>query len=477
MTTTVRPTGPLRQEGGVTSRGYDVCVNGRPVGTIELGTDPEPGPTVGVIRSLRIDEPDRRRGRATVAVLAAEEVLRDWGCTRASMTVPSDAVGALRLAEVTGYTERRLIMVKELPAEPPVLPAGLAARPMTDEEFDAWWAVGSDSLVRDWMARGTSAEQARALSEVKLRQALPAGRATPGVTLSVLTEGDRSLGYVCVGQGEVRPGAEGALVWDVRVEEPERGRGFGRALMLVAERAALESGRTLLGLARVRGQHPRDQVVRVAPFPDDGPRVVQGTLTGPLRVRRGPAGGRSAVPRWARAGALRSGVPGSVSQQPVRDLLHLLAHPLLPLAAVQPLTADDIGGRAGHADRLALGLVGVDDQGVPAVDESSVELLGVQVQLSRDLQQERLSLGGERLGAAEHGLRVSPAPPLFRGLLGGLRGGEGMPVVVQREVAEPQFDTASVTSAQRPEIRDRPAAVGALEVAPHVDDDGTGGGE
>jgi ribosomal protein S18 acetylase RimI-like enzyme len=56
-----------------------------------------------VLRALWIDEPDRRRGRATVAVLAAEEVLRAWGCDQVRAYVPQGATGALRLLESLGY--------------------------------------------------------------------------------------------------------------------------------------------------------------------------------------------------------------------------------------------------------------------------------------------------------------------------------------------------------------------------------------
>ncbi|MEV8411132.1 hypothetical protein AB0R12_36835, partial [Streptomyces niveus] len=63
MTTTLRPTGPLQQtDDCMKSRGYDVCDNSRPIGVIELGMDGAFGTPAGVLRQLRIDEADRRRG-------------------------------------------------------------------------------------------------------------------------------------------------------------------------------------------------------------------------------------------------------------------------------------------------------------------------------------------------------------------------------------------------------------------------------
>lgn len=103
MTTTLRPTGPIQQGAdGARTRAYDVCDNGRPVGAVEIGTDPGFGATAGVLRSLRIDEPNRRRGRGTIAALAAEEVLRGWGApgwrSRWSRTTQPDSGSPLRSA-------------------------------------------------------------------------------------------------------------------------------------------------------------------------------------------------------------------------------------------------------------------------------------------------------------------------------------------------------------------------------------------
>ncbi|MCZ9341212.1 GNAT family N-acetyltransferase, partial [Streptomyces sp. TRM76130] len=107
MTTTLRPTEPLqRAADGTLSRRYQVCVNSRPVGAVHLGTSPAFGDSVAVIHDLRVDEGDRRRGRATVAALAAEEVARGWGCGQLTVTVPADAEAALRLVEALGYTPR-----------------------------------------------------------------------------------------------------------------------------------------------------------------------------------------------------------------------------------------------------------------------------------------------------------------------------------------------------------------------------------
>ncbi|MFF3754292.1 GNAT family N-acetyltransferase [Streptomyces sp. NPDC002018] len=257
MTTTLRPTGPLRQtDDGGKSRSYEVCVNSRPVGTTEIATEPGFGHTAGSIRALRIDEPDRRRGRATVAALAAEEVLRGWGCAQVLASVPPDALPALRMVESLGYVERSRNMDKELPPGPPALPQDVAGRPMTEAEYGAWEARAVENYARSWIDRGTPPDQAYAKAAASHRDLLPEGPATPGAELYVLVHEGRRVGHVWVAPREVRPGRPGSYVYDVAVTEDQRGKGYGRALMLLAERIALEAGSTLLGLHVFTGNTP-----------------------------------------------------------------------------------------------------------------------------------------------------------------------------------------------------------------------------
>ncbi|MET7622749.1 GNAT family N-acetyltransferase [Streptomyces sp. NPDC005408] len=249
MTTTLRPTGPLQREAdGAQSRVYEVCVNSRPVGRIEIATFPDLSATAGTIRSLSIDEADRRRGRGTVAALAAEEVLRGWRCTQVQVSVPPGAAAATRLATALGYVERGRNMLKDLPDGPPALPASVEGRPMSEAEFVQWRARAVESYAQNWIDRGVPADEAHAKSETQHRALLPDGLASPGIRIEVLVHEGAVVGHVLVGPREVRPGEQGAYVYDVEVVEGQRGRGHGRSLMLLAERVALDAGLPLLGL-------------------------------------------------------------------------------------------------------------------------------------------------------------------------------------------------------------------------------------
>ncbi|WP_107485928.1 GNAT family N-acetyltransferase [Streptomyces marincola] len=206
MTTTLRPAGPgepLSGEPG-SAQTFDIRVNGRRVGGLRLlvrgtGRDAE-----GEISGLMVDPDERRRGRATVALLAAEEVLRSRGCLRADAVVPARAHGALALAGALGWSERVRGLVKHLTGPPPPLPPGLAVR--------AAGAGGLRLVTREGAGTGH-------VGELRVSRP-PAGAAPAGADVSVST---------------------------LRVAEEHRRRGYGRALLHEAERVCLAAGGHVVG--------------------------------------------------------------------------------------------------------------------------------------------------------------------------------------------------------------------------------------
>ncbi|MFD1660714.1 GNAT family N-acetyltransferase [Streptomyces caeni] len=256
MTTTLRPTEPLqRATDGTLSRRYQVCVNGRPVGVIHLGTSPAFGESVAQILDLRIEEPDRRRGRGTVAALAAEEVARGWGCHRIEAGVPGDAEAALRLTHTLGYVLRNRGMRKRLGDIPPELPPGSGARSMTRAEYDAWQTTQAEHYARTWMERGVPEAEAYARARRDHEQFLPQGLATENMRFSVLEHEGTRVGTLWTGLRE-----EGAHVFDVEADPAHRGRGHGRTLMLLAEIQAITAGCRVLGLNVFAGNTPAERL-------------------------------------------------------------------------------------------------------------------------------------------------------------------------------------------------------------------------
>ncbi|QNP73780.1 GNAT family N-acetyltransferase [Streptomyces roseirectus] len=262
MTTTLRPTEPLQREAGPAgrmSRRYQVCVNSRPVGTLHLGTHPGFGPTIARIEDLRIDEADRRRGRATVAALAAEEVARGWGCRMIEVYVPvergtaPETVPGIRLATALGYVLRNRGMEKTLGTTPHPLPPGLVARPLTDAEYRPFLERSYRAFAQDCVDRGITQAEA----DARIARELPAHLAanpTPG-HYTVLEQDGHQLGILWLAFDATK-----SYVYDIEVAEPFRGRGHGRTLMLLAESQSITASKPTLALNVFANNTPAERL-------------------------------------------------------------------------------------------------------------------------------------------------------------------------------------------------------------------------
>jgi GNAT superfamily N-acetyltransferase len=260
VTTTLRPTGPeTRTPLGGRGREYAICVNGRPVGGVRLRVAPG---DVGVLIDLAVDEPDRGRGRGTVAVLAAEEILRSWGCRRAELSVlperSPEPDRAIRWVAGLGYAPAARNMVKQLPDTAPVLPAGTVGRPMTWAEYPVWLAQETAGYLELLVGMGMTPDQARIKSDADHAAMLGGGLDTPDTVISRLTVDGVPVGTVWINTSE--SGRRPAWVYDVLVDEAQRGRGHGRSLMLLAEGLTLDAGRRRLGLNVHAGNTPAERL-------------------------------------------------------------------------------------------------------------------------------------------------------------------------------------------------------------------------
>ncbi|MGW2636764.1 GNAT family N-acetyltransferase [Streptomyces sp. NPDC001348] len=260
MTTTLRPTEPLQQHpDGTRSRRYQVCVNGRPVGGVRLSTHPEYGDTVARLQDLRIEEPDRGRGRGTVAALAAEEVARGWGCRRVEISVPEESAAALRLATALGYVPRNRNMAKRLVGVAPVLPPGSTVRPMSEDEFGPWLAEDRERFASSLITRGVSEAEAYAKADQGHARYLPDGPATDNMLISVLEHEGTPVGTLWVGL-RMALWPDAAYVLNVEVREEHRGRGHGRTLMLLAEAQGIGAGKNRIALNVFAGNTPAERL-------------------------------------------------------------------------------------------------------------------------------------------------------------------------------------------------------------------------
>ncbi|HEY8986515.1 MAG TPA: GNAT family N-acetyltransferase [Streptomyces sp.] len=282
MTTTLRPTEPLQREsgtGGRLSRKYQVCVNSRPVGSLHLSTHPGFGPTIAQIEELRIDEADRRRGRATVAALAAEEVARSWGARMIEVyvpvergTAPDDAPG-VRLATALGYVPRNRGMEKLLGTAAPALPPGVTVRPFTEAEYRPRMERAFAHFADDCVERGITRAEADARAARDFAEHATAWPPGPSTVLSVLEQNGRCLGTLWLHSADGH-----SYVYDVEVAAEFRGRGHGRTLMHLAEAQAIAAGSTVLSLNVFAGNTPAEKLYASLGFEVSGQGMYKNLL-------------------------------------------------------------------------------------------------------------------------------------------------------------------------------------------------------
>lgn len=122
-------------------------------------------------------------------------------------------------------------------------------RAMTAEEYDVYlsWVVRdyANELERNGRA---GAEDAMARAQESFDTLLPDGLGTPGQVLLIAEDaGDgRRVGHLWFGPSSET--ASRAWVYDVTVEEAERRRGYGRAIMRAFEDQARDHGYGAVGL-------------------------------------------------------------------------------------------------------------------------------------------------------------------------------------------------------------------------------------
>jgi GNAT superfamily N-acetyltransferase len=118
-------------------------------------------------------------------------------------------------------------------------------RPMRDDEWDAWRTVA----VREYAEvmqrnRGLTSEQALARAAEENTSLLPGGSGTPGHHFFVAedTDSGKRIGHLWFAARELEHGPTVAWLYDIYVEEEDRGRGIGQAMLRLIESEARSVG-------------------------------------------------------------------------------------------------------------------------------------------------------------------------------------------------------------------------------------------
>ena len=115
--------------------------------------------------------------------------------------------------------------------------------PMTHDEYKPWRAAAEAHYAQSVAASGRLPEEAARSAADTYAQLLPDELATPGHHVWHAYDGERRVGFLWV---KVTRGT--AFVYNVAVEEDVRRQGYGRAIMLAAERWCHANGLTRIGL-------------------------------------------------------------------------------------------------------------------------------------------------------------------------------------------------------------------------------------
>jgi GNAT superfamily N-acetyltransferase len=116
-------------------------------------------------------------------------------------------------------------------------------RPMREDEFERWLPSMRDEYAQDMVRHGgASIDAAREQAAVDIEGLFPGGRPSPDQAVFVLEAGGEPIGELWFAERE-EPLERGALwIYHARIDERHRGRGFGRATMLLAEDEARRRG-------------------------------------------------------------------------------------------------------------------------------------------------------------------------------------------------------------------------------------------
>ncbi|MEQ3551700.1 GNAT family N-acetyltransferase [Pseudonocardia nematodicida] len=128
-------------------------------------------------------------------------------------------------------------------------PPAITLRPLSRGEFDAFWSVQEVEYL-DAVRTALPEDTARAKVRDDLERLLPEGPDTPGHRLLGIEDelGD-VVGQVWLALTDPRTGStEVAWLYQIRIEEPFRRRGYARAALRAVEGLARDAGAQQLGL-------------------------------------------------------------------------------------------------------------------------------------------------------------------------------------------------------------------------------------
>jgi ribosomal protein S18 acetylase RimI-like enzyme len=116
-------------------------------------------------------------------------------------------------------------------------------RPIRDDELLDWLRNARVEHARDMVAdAGVDPVGARSKVDRDLDALFPEGKISEGHAVFVVEAGGERVGYLWAGERPDPVGRATLFVYDIHIDEAQRGRGYGRAAMIAAEAEAARRG-------------------------------------------------------------------------------------------------------------------------------------------------------------------------------------------------------------------------------------------
>lgn len=199
---------------------WQVVAGDEVVGALWLRVRPLRGEVEAYVFDVEIESRLRGRGFGRATMLAVETAARDLGADVIRLNVFAHNTAAVRLYESLGYTATGVTLTKRLTHDSSTVTAAslVAVKDMAAEEYVAWRSRLLSRFTPD-----------------ELAWLLPHGRLSPGHLLWTAHADGQPVGFAWL---HVRRRSDGqhAIGYYVEVVEHLRRQGYGRALLVEAER-------------------------------------------------------------------------------------------------------------------------------------------------------------------------------------------------------------------------------------------------
>jgi GNAT superfamily N-acetyltransferase len=188
-------------------------------------------------------------GRAPELLAPLVALARADGCPSLGVATAPGEPARDALADLDGFVRRATNMALPLDGEI-ADPGGLSLDPMTQAEFDEYLAGSTEEYIGELRAAGMSEASARKQGEEQMAELVPDGLASEGMSFFTARVDGTPVGTLWL--STERPMA---FVYDIKVDESQRRKGYGAAIMNAGARWCRDLGHPALGL-NVFGHNP-----------------------------------------------------------------------------------------------------------------------------------------------------------------------------------------------------------------------------